>query len=109
MDLAEGHIAAMRKILGVGGVGTTRLGWRAYNLGLGHGYSVLEIVSCSQSVSGRPIATHFAARRDGDVAACYSNCSLAAKELGWTAKYDLQNMCEFVFESNRGGGGGGVG
>lgn len=90
MDLADGHVVATRHVLdGQRNVN----GWKAFNLGLGRGYSVLEVVSCFESVSGRKIPVELVERRPGDVAACYSDCSLAAKELSWNAKLTLKDMC----------------
>lgn len=68
-------------------------GWKAFNLGVGRGYSVLEMVSCFESISGRKINVELVDRRDGDIAVCYSDCSLAAKELSWNAKLTLHDMC----------------
>jgi len=90
MDLADGHVAATRYILDKE---KTVNGWKAFNLGLGKGYSVLEVVSCFQSTCGRKIDVELVERRDGDIAACYSDCSLAAKELSWNAKLTLNEMC----------------
>ena len=115
MDLAEGHWAATKKILeDVGCKGQQRSaridfsflirgqrpvlndisGWLAYNLGLGRGYSVLEVVDCFKSVSGRPIPVDFVGRRDGDVASSYSDCTLASSQLDWTASRSLTDMCK---------------
>lgn len=68
--------------------------WLAYNLGLGRGYSVLDVVKCFESVSGRSIAVDFVCRRDGDVASSYSDCSLASSQLDWKASRTLTDMCE---------------
>ncbi|KZS19294.1 UDP-glucose 4-epimerase [Daphnia magna] len=89
MDLAEGHWAATKKILQNGSKGS----WLAYNLGLGRGYSVLDVVKCFESVSGRSIAVDFVCRRDGDVASSYSDCSLASSQLDWKASRTLTDMC----------------
>jgi UDP-glucose 4-epimerase len=89
-DLAEGHVAAlgflerMRRSITV-------------NLGTGRGYSVLEAVKAFERASGRSIPLEFAARRAGDVAACFADASLASKELGWTTRFDIDAMCRDVW------------
>ncbi|XP_036203852.1 UDP-glucose 4-epimerase isoform X2 [Myotis myotis] len=65
-----------------------------YNLGTGTGYSVLQMVQAMEKASGRKIPYKVVARREGDVAACYANPSLALQELGWTAALGLDRMCE---------------
>ncbi|EFX83336.1 hypothetical protein DAPPUDRAFT_315823 [Daphnia pulex] len=96
MDLAEGHWAATKKILKEKGAKAgegVESSWLAYNLGLGRGYSVLDVVKCFESVSGRPIAVDFVKRREGDVASSYSDCSLAGSQLDWKASRTLTDMC----------------
>nr|CAH0101447.1 unnamed protein product [Daphnia galeata] len=101
MDLAEGHWAATKKILKEKGAKAGEEGagaggsWLAYNLGLGRGYSVLDVVKCFESVSGRPIAVDFVQRREGDVASSYSDCSLAVRQLEWKASRTLTDMCKY--------------
>lgn len=87
VDLAKGHIAALRKL-------KEQCGCRIYNLGTGTGYSVLQMVRAMEKASGKKIPYKVVARREGDVAACYANPSLALKELGWTAALGLDRMCE---------------
>ena len=87
MDLADGHLAAMKKL-------EENPGLVVYNLGTGVGYSVLEMVKAFSQVVGRPIPYEIVSRRPGDIAACYADPSRAARELGWTAKRDLLTMCE---------------
>ncbi|XP_065783595.1 UDP-glucose 4-epimerase isoform X2 [Muntiacus reevesi] len=65
-----------------------------YNLGTGTGYSVLQMVQAMEKASGKKIPYKVVARREGDVAACYANPSLALKELGWSATLGLDRMCE---------------
>lgn len=89
MDLAEGHIAALKKIQE-----NPEIGLKIYNLGTGKGYSVLEIVQAFENVKGSRLPHRFAPRRPGDVDMCYADCTLSAKELGWTAKKDLNDMCK---------------
>jgi UDP-glucose 4-epimerase len=86
VDLAEGHVAALRHLLG--GAGSITL-----NLGTGRGISVLELVHAFERASGRPVPYEIVARRPGDVAACYADPSLAARMLGWRAARDLDQMC----------------
>jgi UDP-glucose 4-epimerase len=86
MDLAEGHVAALAKLLDDGESMTL-------NLGTGRGVSVLELVRAYEQASGRPIAYEFAPRRAGDVAACYADPRLASATLNWRAGRDLQQMC----------------
>jgi UDP-glucose 4-epimerase len=86
LDLAEGHVAALRRLLDEPGLLTL-------NLGTGHGHSVLEVVDAYERASGRPIPYEVVPRRPGDVAACYADPSLAQRLLGWRARRDLAAMC----------------
>ena len=86
-DLADGHVAALRRLLDHPGSLTV-------NLGTGRGYSVLELVKAYEQASGRPVPYDVVARRPGDVAACYADPSQAQALLGWRARHDLQRMCE---------------
>jgi UDP-glucose 4-epimerase len=86
MDLAEGHVAALRTLLERGKSFTV-------NLGTGHGYSVLDVVRAFEQASGRKVPYQLVDRRPGDVAQCYADPSLAKKLLGWEAKRNLQDMC----------------
>ncbi|MGC4077105.1 MAG: UDP-glucose 4-epimerase GalE [Rubrivivax sp.] len=85
-DLAEGHVAALRRLLDAPGSFTV-------NLGTGRGYSVLEVVDAFARASGRPVPHRIVARRPGDVAACYADPSLARELLGWQALHDMDRMC----------------
>ncbi|MEJ6002074.1 UDP-glucose 4-epimerase GalE [Paucibacter soli] len=87
LDLAEGHVAALRFLLG----GSESI---TVNLGTGRGYSVLELLRAYEQASGRPIPYAIVARRPGDAAANYADPSLARERLGWVARHDLQRMCE---------------
>ena len=87
VDLAEGHVAALNFLLR----GQESI-W--VNLGTGRGYSVLELVNAFAKASGREIPYEIVARRPGDVAACYADPALAREKLGWSARFDLQRMCE---------------
>jgi UDP-glucose 4-epimerase len=86
VDLAEGHVAALRRLLDAPGSLTV-------NLGTGRGYSVLELVAAYARASGRPVPYQLVARRPGDVAACYADPALAQQLLGWQARHDLDRMC----------------
>ena len=87
VDLAQGHIKALEKL-------ATAPGLVVYNLGTGQGYSVLEMVAAFEEASGRPVAYEIVGRREGDIAACYADPSLAEKELGWKAQKGIREMCE---------------
>ncbi len=89
VDLAKGHLAALKKISS-----TPELGVIAYNLGTGNGYSVLDMVRAFESASQRKVPYKIAARRPGDAAICYADPSLARKELGWQAELDLKRMTQ---------------
>jgi UDP-glucose 4-epimerase len=86
-DLAEGHVAALRRLLDTPGSLTV-------NLGTGHGNSVLELVRAYEAASGRSVPYEVVARRPGDVAACWADPTLARELLGWEARLDLARMCE---------------
>ncbi len=86
VDLADGHVAALSRLLDQDGSMTL-------NLGTGHGASVLDLVKAYERASGRDIPYVIAPRRAGDVAACYADPSLATATLGWQARRDLNQMC----------------
>ncbi|MCY8974870.1 UDP-glucose 4-epimerase GalE [Bacillus atrophaeus] len=86
VDLAEGHVKALEKVL-------NSTGADAYNLGTGTGYSVLEMVKAFEKVSGKDVPYRFADRRPGDIATCFADPSKAKKELDWEAKRGLEEMC----------------
>lgn len=86
VDLAEGHVAALRYLDAHEGVVTV-------NLGTGRGYSVLEVVRAFSAASGREIPYRIAPRRPGDVACCYADPTLAERLFGWRAKRGLEQMC----------------
>ena len=86
-DLAEGHVAALRRLLAQPGSLTV-------NLGTGQGYSVLDLVRAYEKASGRPVPYEIVARRPGDVAACWADPAAARETLGWSARLDLARMCE---------------
>ncbi len=86
-DLADGHVAAVRRLL-------TQPESFTVNLGTGRGYSVLELLQSYERASGRPIPREVVARRDGDVASCYADATLASSLLGWQARRSLDTMCQ---------------
>ena len=86
MDLASGHVAALQALTPEGGV-------HVYNLGTGRGTSVLELVHAFEAASGKPLPYEIAGRRAGDVAACWADCSKAARELGWRARHSIEDAC----------------
>ncbi|MHB0974265.1 MAG: UDP-glucose 4-epimerase GalE [Thiobacillus sp.] len=86
VDLARGHVAALNKLLQLGGV-------RTWNLGTGRGVSVLDMVRAFEAASGKKVPYRIVARRAGDVAQCWADPSRAARELGWRAEFDLRRMC----------------
>ncbi len=85
-DLASGHVAALQAI-------ERKCGLAIYNLGTGHGYSVLDIVNAFMKVNGVNVPYAIKPRRPGDIATCYCNPAKAEKELGWVAKYNIEDMC----------------
>ncbi len=87
LDLADGHVAALRHLIDKPSCITV-------NLGTGRGHSVLELVRAFEQASGRAVPFDMAARRPGDVAACYADVSLARELLGWQSRRDLRAMCE---------------
>ena len=86
VDLAKGHLAALKTL-------DTEPGLITVNLGTGRGYSVLDVVAAFEQACGRPVPYRIAARRAGDVAACYADPTLAQRLLGWSATLDLDAMC----------------
>jgi len=87
VDLAKGHVKALKKI-------KYNSGLSIYNLGTGTGYSVLQVVKAYEKACGKPINYEIKARRPGDIATCYANPSKAREELGWEAVYDIDRMCQ---------------
>ncbi len=87
VDLAQGHVKALGRLLPSPGV-------VIYNLGTGKGYSVLQMVSTFAEVNDREIPYEIVGRRPGDIAACYADPTKALEELGWKAQFGLREMCE---------------
>ena len=86
VDLAEGHVAALRRLLDQPGSFTV-------NLGTGHGYSVMDVVKAYAAASGREVPYRIMPRRPGDVAACWADASAAERLLGWRCVHGLERMC----------------
>ncbi|MGN0430681.1 MAG: UDP-glucose 4-epimerase GalE [Acetatifactor sp.] len=87
VDLAQGHVKALKKI-------EENAGLKIYNLGTGVGYSVLDVVKNFEDATGVKIPYSIKPRRAGDIDSCYADASLAKEELGWEAKYGIREMCE---------------
>ena len=87
VDLAKGHVKALKKI-------GENPGLAIYNLGTGKGYSVLDIVKNFEAATGVKIPYVIKPRRAGDIATCYCDASKAEKELGWKAENGIRKMCE---------------
>lgn len=86
IDLANGHLKALEKL-------ETNPGVVTYNLGTGHGYSVLDVVKAFEKASGKAVPYQIVDRRPGDVAQCYADPAKAEKELGWKATRGIDEMC----------------
>lgn len=86
VDLAVGHVKALEKLAENRGV-------VVYNLGTGRGHSVLEVIRAFEKASGKKIPFRIVDRRPGDIASSYAAVDKAAKELGWIATRDLDEMC----------------
>lgn len=86
MDLADGHVKALKKFEDAPAV-------YIYNLGTGVGYSVLDMVKAFSKAVGKEIPYVIKPRRAGDIATCYSDAAKAKKELGWEAKRGIDDMC----------------
>lgn len=84
VDLAHGHVLALKN---------KNLGIKIYNLGTGHGTSVLDLVNTFERVNNVKIKKKITNRRPGDIDACYASCDKALEELGFKAQYDVETMC----------------
>ncbi len=87
VDLAIGHLKALEKKTGTPGV-------HIYNLGTGHGYSVLDIIKAFEKACKKELPYQIDARRPGDVAECFANPEKARRELDWVAARGIEEMCE---------------
>ena len=86
MDLADGHVKALKKFADKPDV-------YIYNLGTGRGYSVLEMIHSFSKAVGHEIPYVIKPRRPGDIATCYADATKAKEELGWVAKRGVDEMC----------------
>ena len=86
VDLAQAHLCALRRARTVNGV-------EHYNIGTGHGYSVLDIVKSFEAATGKAVPYKIVDRRPGDIATCYADAAKAKEILGWEAKHDMVDMC----------------
>lgn len=87
VDLARGHLCAVKYVM-------EHTGTEAVNLGTGKGTSVLELVHAFEKACGKEIAYKITDRRPGDIAVCYANTDKAKKVFGWEAEYGIDKMCE---------------
>ena len=90
VDLADGHVAALKKL-------EENPGYVVYNLGTGKGTSVLELVKAFEEANGVKIPYEICARRPGDVAENFADCEKASKELHWKAKYTILDACRDAY------------
>ena len=86
VDLARAHLCALNRARTVHGV-------EHYNIGTGHGYSVLDIVKSFEAATGKAVPYKIVDRRPGDIATCYADAAKAKEILGWEAQYDMVDMC----------------
>eukprot|EP00949_MAST-11_sp_MAST-11-sp1_P002716 g2716.t1 len=91
VDLAEGHLAALRTM---DAAGSDADNFRVFNLGTGDGCSVLEMVEAMKKASGKEIPYVIGPRRPGDLAEVVADSSKAKAELGWEAKRGVADMCQ---------------
>lgn len=94
VDLAKGHVAALKRL-------EPGTGLSMYNLGTGQGYSVLEIIEHMSATVGQPIPYQIVERRPGDIATCYAQVDKAARELGWRAEFGIERMCQDAWRWQR--------
>ena len=91
VDLARGHVAALRKL-------AQNCGLFTCNLGTGKGYSVLDVLHAYEKACGKTLPYVIDPRRPGDIAECYADPAKARDELGWEAKYGIEEMCASSWE-----------
>lgn len=87
VDLAKGHVKALKKLEPGSGV-------NIYNLGTGNGYSVLDVLHAYEKACGKSLPYEIKPRRAGDIATCYCDASKAKRELGWAAEKNIEDMCK---------------
>ena len=86
VDLAKGHVKALKKL-------TPGSGVSIYNLGTGNGYSVLDVLHAYEKACGKELPYEIKERRAGDIATCYCDATKAKNELGWVAEKGIEDMC----------------
>ena len=86
VDLANGHVKALQKLLQAPGL-------VIYNLGTGNGYSVLDVLHAFEKACGKELPYVIDPRRPGDIAECWADPAKAREELGWVAQYGIDDMC----------------
>ena len=87
VDLAKGHVKALEKFK------EDQEDVLIYNLGTGHGYSVLQVIQAFSKACGKELPYEIKPRRAGDIATCYCDPAKAKEELGWEAQYGIEEMC----------------
>lgn len=87
LDLADGHVKALKKI-------AEKAGLCIYNLGTGNGYSVLDVIHNFEEATGVKIPYSIKSRREGDIPVNYADAGKAYEEIGWKAQYGIKEMCE---------------
>lgn len=87
-DLARGHVLALNN---------DKKGIKIYNLGTGHGTSVLELVNTFEKVNNVKVNREIVERRKGDIDACFASCDKAEEELGFKAEYTIEEMCKDAY------------
>ena len=90
VDLALGHVAAIEKL--------QNSGVHVYNLGTGIGYSVLDVIHAFEKACGHKLPYSVQPRRPGDIATCYADASKAKRDLGWEAKFGIDDMCASLWK-----------
>ena len=90
VDLAQGHVLALDRLLQRGGLDI-------YNLGTGKGASVMDVLHAFENACGHALPYRVVERRPGDLAETYANANKAKQELGWEAKYNLDQMCADIW------------
>ena len=95
VDLAKGHVKALKKL-------EENAGLCLYNLGTGTGYSVLDMVKSFEKANGVPVPYVIKDRRPGDIATCYADASKAKNELGWEAENGIEEMCRDAWRWQKG-------
>ncbi len=86
VDLALGHVAALKKL-------SQNCGLFVCNLGTGNGYSVLDVLHAYEKACGKTLPYTIKPRRPGDIAKCFADPAKAREELGWEARYGIEEMC----------------